>query len=101
VFRGGERYRYSRKYDFYSLGFVLLEIALWRRVKEDAFRTVMNPDSVLKVLNSLSKDVGHRMGSKYRNAVMACLNWEDEDEDIDQFYLKVVQPLTTCQCGMR
>jgi hypothetical protein len=101
VFRGGERYRYSRKYDFYSLGFVLLEIALWRRVKEDTFRTVMNPDSVLKVLNSLSKDVGHRMGSKYRNAVMACLNWEDEDEDIDQFYLKVVQPLTTCQCGMR
>ncbi|KAH7086834.1 hypothetical protein FB567DRAFT_52386 [Paraphoma chrysanthemicola] len=102
VFRGRDDYRYSRKYDFYSLGFVLLEIALWRRVREDIVRTsVMNPDNALEVLNSIAGDVGHRMGSKYRNAVVACLNWDDEDEDIDQFYLKVVQPLTTCQCGMR
>ena len=98
VYRGGDGYRYSKKYDFYSLGFVLLEIALWRRVKEDTFRIGMNSDSVLKVLNSLSKDVGHRMGDKYRNAVMTCLNWEDDEEDTDQFYLKVVQPLTTCHC---
>jgi hypothetical protein len=102
VFHGGDGYLYTKKYDIYSLGTVLLEIALWKRVREDTFRTAMTPQNATEVLNSVMSDVGHRMGAKYQHAVISCLNWEGEnEEDLEHFYLTVVKPLTECQCGMR
>ncbi|KAL4953187.1 hypothetical protein BDW69DRAFT_165856 [Aspergillus filifer] len=55
--------RFRQEFDYYSLGVVLMEIGLWR-VAESFL-----PDKLEKGLSAL----GQTMGSKYREAVRACL----------------------------
>lgn len=69
--RGSAHVRFQPKYDVYALGLVLFEIAMWQDLpsfdgREDLLAHVLNHSAV----------VAHRMGTTYRDAVMACL--EDE-----------------------
>jgi hypothetical protein len=101
-------YRYSRRYDIYSLGVILFEIACWDQLRNICQRsnnltlTRQNAQDELKRL--VRTLVAHRMGSKYRNVVLSCLDWPDVREsdasvDVDNFYLDVVRILDSCQCG--
>lgn len=67
--RGSAHVRFQLKYDIYSLGLVLFEIAMWQDLpsfdrREDLQTYVLNHSGL----------VAHRMGTTYRDAMMACLD---------------------------
>ncbi|KAI8671751.1 Protein kinase domain-containing protein [Fusarium keratoplasticum] len=67
--RGSTHVRFQPKYDLYSLGLMLFEIAMWQDLPsfdghEDLQTYVLNHSGV----------VAHRMGTTYRDAMMACLD---------------------------
>jgi hypothetical protein len=101
-------YRYSRRYDIYSLGVILLEIAFWDQWSQICRRSnglILTRQNAQKELKSLVRtSVAHRMGMRYRNVILSCLNWPHVREseaaaDVDSFYLAVVKILDSCQCG--
>jgi hypothetical protein len=66
--RGSAHVRFQPKHGIYSLGLVLLGIAMWQDLpsfdgREDLQAYVLNHSAV----------VAHRMGTTYRDAMMACL----------------------------
>jgi hypothetical protein len=66
--RGSAHVRFQPNHDIYSLGLVLFEIAMWQDLpsfdgREDLQAYVLNHSAV----------VAHRMGTTYRDAMMACL----------------------------
>ncbi|KAF5699328.1 hypothetical protein FMUND_14820 [Fusarium mundagurra] len=67
--RGSTHARFQPKYDIYSLGLILFEIAMW----QDLPSFDGHGDLQTYVLNH-SNVVAHRMGSTYRDAMMACLD---------------------------
>ncbi|KLU90410.1 hypothetical protein MAPG_10264 [Magnaporthiopsis poae ATCC 64411] len=69
--RGSAHVRFRPKHDVYALGMVLFEIAMWQDLSSFDGRE----DLLARVLN-YSAVVAHRMGTTYRDAMMACL--EDE-----------------------
>jgi hypothetical protein len=72
LYRGG-KVKYSRLFDIYSLGVVLLEIGLWRRI-ESGVRPDQTPDSVRSMLiQACIDELGPAMGKSYRDAVQCCL----------------------------
>ncbi|RGP64981.1 hypothetical protein FSPOR_7595 [Fusarium sporotrichioides] len=73
---GSTHVRFQPKYDLYSLGLILFEIAMW----QDLPRLEGNGDLQTYVLNH-SGIVAHRMGTTYRDAMMACL---DDDSRWDE-----------------
>ncbi|MCJ1229283.1 hypothetical protein MMC12_005948 [Toensbergia leucococca] len=81
--------KYSMKHDIYSLGVVLLEIALWEDFTDGAgtygklFKAAKDP---LKLLMQLTRRVPLLLGDKYRDAVVACLTElkeQIEDHQLD------------------
>jgi serine/threonine protein kinase len=70
-------HRFTRDFDFYSFGIVLLEIGLWTTLKTMTTRWKLSSLEELRV-TLLSKRVpllAHSMGNGYREAVEACLNY--------------------------
>ncbi|UPK92550.1 hypothetical protein LCI18_003485 [Fusarium solani-melongenae] len=67
--RGSPHVRFQPKYDIYSLGLMLFEIAMW----QDLPSFDRHGDLQTYVLNH-SGVVAHRMGTTYRDAMMACLD---------------------------
>ncbi|KAM0429268.1 hypothetical protein ACHAPT_006482 [Fusarium lateritium] len=67
--RGDTHVRFQPKYDLYSLGLTLFEIAMW----QDLPSFDGHGDLQTYVLNH-SGVVAHRMGTAYRDAMMACLD---------------------------
>lgn len=65
---------YSRKYDIYSLGLVLFEIGMWRRL--DAFlKPNMTPDAFrARILTYLERDMPMLMGETYQHVVTKCIS---------------------------
>lgn len=97
--QGPARERYSRAYDIYSLGIVLLEIGYWRRISEfwhedytmDTFREDLCAFHV--------PNLGSKVGKIYMEVVQKCLGGELVDEETDEngsqrgFYWTVVKEL--------
>ncbi|KAL8371963.1 hypothetical protein RB595_001666 [Gaeumannomyces hyphopodioides] len=69
--RGSAHVRFQPKHDVYALGLVLFEIAMWQDLRDFDRR-----EDLLAHVLSYSAVVAHRMGTTYRDAMMACL--EDE-----------------------
>ena len=93
----------SMVHDIYSLGVVLLEIALWQTVGDIYKRTKkeLNASGLQKLyLDGTRKKVGHTMGSSYQSVVLACLDSKYKDQtrrrDFPRiFHEEVLQKLTT------
>lgn len=65
---------YSRKYDIFSLGLVLFEIGMWRRL--DAFlKPNITPEAFrARISTYLERDMAMLMGDTYQQAVMKCIS---------------------------
>lgn len=71
-YRGG-KVKYCQLFDIYSLGVVLLEIGLWRRI-ESGVTPDQTPESVRSMLiQACDQELGPAMGKPYRDAVRCCL----------------------------
>lgn len=69
-------WRYLPKFDYYSLGIVLLEIGLWRSLKDITRNWKGTPGQMReKLLHSAVPALGPRAGAPYRDAVISCLTW--------------------------
>jgi len=77
--------RYSPKYDYYSLGMVLLEIGLWKTLKKINAPGGLSPSGVREwLLTTMVPRLGQAMGSVYRDLVALCLGREfDRYDGID------------------
>lgn len=86
--RAGDEFR--PKHDVYSLGVVLLEIALWRTFTSKSGlgkilwngETMKAPEEMrAEFLNLAKRNVPQVMGQRYTDAVVACLEELREDEE--------------------
>lgn len=99
--------RYQWRYDYYSVGMVLLELGLWRCVSdwttEPKWRKLgLSPLALRdKILQELVPRLGNAMGRSYYEAVTACLsgNFVENGSDFENvsslFQKQVVGPLST------
>ncbi|MCJ1436346.1 hypothetical protein MMC27_005724 [Xylographa pallens] len=67
-------FRYRKAYDIYSLGIVLLEIGMWKPVKEMAPSSLSVADWRHRLRDRLLNELRSRMGKKYFEVVERCLN---------------------------
>ena len=70
---------FQKAYDIYSLGIILMEIALWSSIDSFLNATGIDPKirrNVRKVLlqDTMMKRIAARVGNRYRNAVITCLD---------------------------
>jgi hypothetical protein len=121
------RAQYHAGFDVYSLGLVLLGIALWRSVSTFHSNAVRDPEKYTRLLISLAqKEIAHRVGETYREAVLKCITGyglqQSQDDavtvadptdnpsvksslrsgfycDPERFYWGVVRELERCHCG--
>jgi serine/threonine protein kinase len=77
--------RFSLKYDYYSLGLVLLEIGLWKTLKNMGVPAGLSPDKAREhLLGVMVPRLGQSMGATYRDVVYTCLGHDlDKYEIID------------------
>jgi hypothetical protein len=122
-YQGDAAKGYKIQYDIYSLGLVLVEIALWQplatflksdRPSANGSSARLSPDmqvfhsdhaALLKtrVGNTVEKELMFRVGSSYAAAIQFCLELADRPSTVDicevplhpvlEFYDKVVAPL--------
>jgi hypothetical protein len=95
---------FRRKYDIYSLGLVLFEIGVWKKL--DDFNVPEGPRESLpsQIESEYIQWLGPSMGSTYRAAVMACLKgtyWPLPDdsqslEELSEFRTRVLWELGRC-----
>ncbi|KAH7109948.1 prion-inhibition and propagation-domain-containing protein [Dactylonectria macrodidyma] len=92
--------RYQRKYDIYSLGVLLLEVALWQPVRTFYKKTFTSGQFIDALMDVAETELGHVVGGKYKEVVKACLNWDDAStaaadrrDNVDPFLTLVVKPL--------
>ncbi|KAI9711927.1 MAG: hypothetical protein M1828_001769 [Chrysothrix sp. TS-e1954] len=79
---GPERSTYCKAFDIYSLGLILLEIGLWKRLESfHKGKHLRYTRSELrdKIIQSFVPALGSKTGSRYRNVVVACLAPEKSD----------------------
>lgn len=100
--------RYRRSFDVYSLGCILLEIGLWRRL-EEFWKDKYSKEPTLfreRLIALWSKDLGRMCGKTYEGVVRLCLNGisvpgnseqsSSDKQDLDAFYQAVVCKLQSC-----
>jgi serine/threonine protein kinase len=106
--------RFQKKYDYYSIGIILLEVASWKQIEvlrdsevrqakkkgksfeDDGFREIL--------IARYAPWLAEVMGSAYKDAVMACLKGDfldfdtgaDEKNELDRFYFAVAARLAAC-----
>jgi serine/threonine protein kinase len=102
--------RFSRKYDIYSLGLVLLEIGLWDKVSTFDNNQPTPEDFTKRLVRVCKRDLGHRMGHRYRDVVIRCIEGvktgnaelldsnDQRSEELMSFYWSVVRELAKCHC---
>lgn len=79
------RSSFSKVHDLYSLGVVLLEIALWQTARTMLKRTGLDPGAINAIglqkmyIDRTKKCVAHLMGASYQSAVLACLESKYKD----------------------
>ena len=69
----GEKYRYRKSYDVYSLGIVLLELGLWQPVKGLFNRHHSLEASRDRMHKKLLPELRYRVGNTYYEVVKRCL----------------------------
>ncbi|KAI1280219.1 hypothetical protein F5Y07DRAFT_387067 [Xylaria sp. FL0933] len=81
---GKPSYYFTKVHDVYSLGVVLLEIGLWktaRQMYDEAFESAkkepLGEDVKAEFLRRAKQELQHHMGSAYRDAVLLCLEGDD------------------------
>ncbi|KAI1350385.1 hypothetical protein F5Y01DRAFT_286160 [Xylaria sp. FL0043] len=81
---GKPSYYFTKVHDVYSLGVVLLEIGLWktaRQMYDEAFESAekepLGEDVKAEFLKRAKQELQHHMGSAYRDAVLLCLEGDD------------------------
>lgn len=84
--------RFMRAYDMYSLGVVLLELGLWRRVSHLSQR-LGRPANLHDHLGDMVDTPKLSMGDTYANVVRWCLERDEEHLEIDEITKAVVERL--------
>ncbi|KAH7366580.1 prion-inhibition and propagation-domain-containing protein [Pyrenochaeta sp. MPI-SDFR-AT-0127] len=101
--RGSQRSKFRKQYDIYSLGFVLLDIALWKSSASLCRNTSPKEIRSVVVDRYLRGDIAYRAGSVYQEVVETCLmgNFGERGSEKNwletQFLRRVVQRLETCK----
>jgi serine/threonine protein kinase len=94
--------RFRQEFDYYSVGLVLLEIALWKPLNKIIGNILGSPENVqAQLLKSHISLVKAYMGDCYGEAVKSCLSCyvadERSPEEVrEEFNSKVVTPLSQC-----
>ncbi|KAH8164741.1 hypothetical protein CIB48_g3512 [Xylaria polymorpha] len=78
------RHRYRKSYDTYSLGVVLVEIALWHPVTKLIKQDESPTDFHDRLLTEIVPELRYRMGRAYHDVVNKCLRGQFGDEGVDQ-----------------
>jgi serine/threonine protein kinase len=94
---------FSARYDYYSLGIILLEIGLWISVVELRQRWKISTARKLRteLINRRVPLLGHSMGQRYCEAVEHCLSYSadnlTESEQLRlNFEQEVIEKLASC-----
>lgn len=102
---------FTRSFDYFSLGIVLLELGLWQPISvlRHDHREINSPEAFRrKLIRTYVPMLGERMGAIYRGAVESCLGAEEDDrinrehtaesrwEMHEHFRVKVAEPLFRC-----
>lgn len=97
--QGEERESFSKKYDVYSLGLILIEIAYWKPLRKLVSENRNASENLKRLKRDVleSGDLAHWMGDVYKRAVEVCLScrWGQEDFHLE-FFEKVVKELDRC-----
>ena len=93
--------RYRQEFDYYSVGMVLVEIALWRPLSSMTEKILGSPEKMLEVIQGKYLPlVRINMGDVYYNAVRYCLNIGEgqriSEEARNSFNAEVVLPILKC-----
>ena len=113
----------ERKHDIYSLGLILLEIGIWKRIDTLQREGASPAENAKRFLKFAQRYLPHQMGIEYCEAVVECLDTErqglskmqgnpsredvkrdemDDDErggvSLELFIEKVIYRLETCHC---
>lgn len=91
-YKGPNATGFRPAYDYYSLGVLLFEIAMWRLVNQTASRranstsskdkrkaSTSDPNFVHATVTSAGRDLGRFVGCRYRDAVLACISMEFDE----------------------
>lgn len=98
--------RYSKTYDIYSLGVVLLEIGLFAQAKHIVYKYDKTRDKtseeILKVfIENAIPDLRYSMGNVYADAVLVCLDGSFDNIETkflhQHFYRRVICKLDSCK----
>lgn len=84
--------RFVRAYDMYSLGVVLLELGLWRRVSH-LLQRLGGPANLHDHLGNMVDTLKLSMGNTYANVVRWCLERDEEHLEVDEIMKAVVERL--------
>jgi serine/threonine protein kinase len=96
--------KFRRSYDLYSLGIMLVEIGLWKRIST-FWNSGFNAQAFQQhIIQNIVPLLGFYMGERYRDAVLACLDVErlnvqgDEGRRLSSAFSRtVVQQLESCE----
>jgi hypothetical protein len=90
---------FNKIHDIYALGVVLLEIGLWQRaitLEKQGFRTHREPKVIkAQLLRHAERRLGDKMGEKYQQVVITCLNADFGVRDDTKEDLKLQQAFRT------
>ena len=84
-----ERPKFTWKHDVYSLGVVLLEIALWEDftdIRGRMGKRLKDSSNMPIALMECVKQVPRILGEKYGDAVRACLRMLQDEEEFSPFH---------------
>lgn len=95
--------KFQRRFDYYSLGVILLELGRWKPLEHMIRgKSSQSPTQIRNLLleNELPQ-VASQMGQLYRDAVWECLKEssneiEDDPKVLERFKEKVRQPMEQC-----
>lgn len=93
--KGDVSSRYSKTYDVYSLGVLLLELGLWKPLYTVVGQlNTGDPSTWAKELSRIVPNLGPRVGGRYQRIVEWCLNLSGDQgvKEID-FIQEVLDPL--------
>jgi serine/threonine protein kinase len=100
--------RFQKRYDYYSLGIILLEIGSWEPIDSYSDRHPTDPPPTFreKLIHKYAPRLEIYMGRLYTEATMACLEGNFGQDGVDstanrttRFFEKVVEPLSRIYVG--